>query len=268
MPRILGRATVAAALTAPLVLFVAPFTASADVPDGSFAGGVATPNGAAIAYVPFDHETVLMTTPTVVQEIDPVDEELVDEDIVDEDIADEDVVWDEDETEDVLVADDETVDLLPVATPMSVTDDDDDDVHHHVYSDATWDDDVTAAHYEDTVVSAGAGGAWVTTVESGAYSADDHDILSGSDTGAWYEETTAAAGSGGAFVESTSSAAVSDSDDGWTDDWSHDDWSHDGWSDGWSDDDDTYAEYEHTGASAGPGGAWVGDLDSGAYESD
>lgn len=251
MPRILGRATVAAALTAPLVLFLAPFTASADVPNGSF-GGVATPNGAAIAYVPFDHETVLMTTPTAVEKIDTVDQDVT-----------EDIVWEEDVTEDVLVADEDTVDVLPVATPMSVTDDDD-DVHHHVYSDATWDDDVTAAHYEDTVVSAGAGGAWVTTVESGAYSSDDDDILSGSDTGAWYHEATVAAGSGGAFVESTSSAAASDSDDGWTDDWSHD-----GWSDGWSDDDDdTYAEYEHTGASAGPGGAWVSDLDSGAYESD
>ena len=267
MPKIPGRATMAAAMAAPLVLFLAPVTASADVPDGSF-GGVATPAGAAIAFVPFDHDnyTEVFTAPPVVEEIDTVDVDVVDEHsssenvIYAENVIAEDITIHQDGSEDGNAVYEETVELAPAAEPVAVTDDDD-DVHHHVYSDVTDDDGVTGAYYEDTVASAGPGGAWVSTVESGAVTSHDGHMLSDGDTAAWYHEATAAAGSDGAFVESTSSAVVSDSDDGWHDDdgWSHDDW---------SDDDNTFAEYEHTGAYAGAGGAWVDDLESGAGESD
>jgi hypothetical protein len=275
MPRIPGRATMAAAMAAPLVLFLAPVTASADVPDGAFTAGVATPAGAAVTFVPFDHDdySEVFTAPPVDDEADEIEVDELEIDTVDVDVDEdssqnviyaenviaENITVDqdghEDGSEDVLVDDEETVELAPAAVPASVTDDDD-DVHHHVYSDVTWDDEETGAYYEDTTASAGIGGAWVTTVESGAVTSHNEHMLSDGDTAAWYHEATAAAGSDGAFVESTSSAAVSDSDD----DWSHDDWSHD--------DDSTFAEYEHVGAYAGPGGAWVGELESAAGEID
>ena len=277
MPKSAGRGVVFAALAVPLALMAAPLTASAEEPDDvvisdqALAGAVATPDAAAAM--------ASATTTTTVEEAEDADvwdgprPDLV---YVPETV---DVSYssDEDVTEDITedVAEDVTEDATEEATEEA-TEDATEEYSEETSTEAVAvvapvhdmsvvdDSDWVGATYEDVVAHAGSDGAWVTSTESGAVSGDD-GVLSGSDTAAWYEEVTAAAGSDGAFVESTESEAFSG------DGWGHGDLvdgDFDGDYAGDFDDDVTGAAYEHTAAAAGEDGAWVENVESGAFELD
>jgi len=87
--------------------------------------------------------------------------------------------------------------------------DNDYDLDHWSY-DSDDSDDSASASYEDFTAFAGSGGAWVDSMESGAFSHNDNGFghVFGDDddaAGGYYEDTTAGAGSGGAFVGDTES---------------------------------------------------------------